>query len=102
MSAINTKAFVLIAVAAIGFVMAGAAILLIYDSFTLPAERVKIIEEAYDVAVLKILAPMFTTLITAALAYIFGEELVSSWAHRIRGDHQRGSPGIEHSHGRTD
>jgi hypothetical protein len=68
------------------------SLLFFHDSFQLPADRLGLIKDAFDIAVTKALLPMFTTLVTAVITYIFGKQLVSALADRLRADVGRRSP----------
>lgn len=86
MRTINTKYFVLIFTAAVALIIVVLSLLFFYEAFNLnlPADRLGAIKETYDLAVSKVLLSMFTTLVTAVLTYIFGKQLISAVADRIR------------------
>ena len=73
----TAKYIVLPFTAAISLTILALSLLFFYEAFALPADRLGSVKDA-------VLLPMFTTLVTAALTYIFGKPLVSAVADRIR------------------
>ncbi len=82
----NIKYFVLAATAMIGVAIFALSLLLFFEAYRLPVDKWKPLKDAFDSVVSTTLLPMFNTLVTAALAYIFGKQLVRALSERIRGN----------------
>lgn len=80
----DTRRLVLIAIATLGIIDAALSLFYFYESFHMPADRLSLVKDGFDLAVSRVLLPMFTTVVTAALAYIFGKPLVVALADRLR------------------
>jgi hypothetical protein len=80
----NAKYFVLASTAIIGGTIFALSLLVFFNAFELPADKWASVKDAFDSVVSTVLLPMFNTLVTAALAFIFGKELVPALAERIR------------------
>ena len=79
----NVKSTVAILTGALGLAILVVSLLYLYESFVLPIDRLGPVKDAFDLAISKVLLPMFTTLVTAVLTYIFGKQLVSAISGRI-------------------
>lgn len=86
----NAKQVVLFATGMLSLIIVALCFLFLYDSFSMPAERLGPIKDGFDLAVSRVLLPMFNTVVAVSLTYVFGKELVSALADRIRANSQRG------------
>ena len=86
----NAKNGVLILTAVLGLTIMSLSLFFLYEAFVLPSDRWGALKDAFDLAVSKVLLPMFTAFITAALTYIFGKQLVSAISDRIRDTGRKG------------
>ena len=82
----NSKYVVLVFAATISLIILVLSLFLFYEAFSLPADRLASVKDAFDITVAKVLLPMFTTVVTAALTYIFGKQLVSAVSDRLRAE----------------
>ena len=84
MTRIDPKFVVLSFAAIIGAIIVALSLLVFYSTFSLPADRFGLVKDAFDMVVSKVLLPLFTTIVTVSLTYIFGKQLVSAVSDRIR------------------
>jgi hypothetical protein len=84
MARIDTRYVVLVSTAALSVLIVALSLVFFFEAYSIPTDRFGSLKEAFDLAVSKVLLPMFTTLVTAALTYIFGKQLVSALSERIR------------------
>lgn len=59
----DTKKAVLVFTAVISLVTLAMSLLFLYEAFELPGDRFALLKDAFDLAVSKVLLPMFTTLV---------------------------------------
>jgi fructose-specific phosphotransferase system IIC component len=80
----NTRYFALASTAIIGAAIFALSLLAFFNAFRLPADKWGLVKDAFASVVPTVLLPMFNTLVTAALTYIFGKQLVPALSERIR------------------
>jgi hypothetical protein len=75
---------VLLITAVLGGVVAAISLFLFFGAIWLPSETFDSLRDAFDSAISQVLLPMFNTLVTASLAFIFGNQVVPALARRIQ------------------
>ena len=83
---IDFKVVVLTSTAAVAVLIVALSLIYFCVSFCFAAPRLGLLKDMFDLAVTKTLLSMFTTLVTAALTYIFGQHIVAAIGDRIRGN----------------
>jgi ABC-type Na+ efflux pump permease subunit len=80
----DAKRIALIAIGLLGVTIVVLSLMFLYEASSLTADRFAPLKDAFNLAVSQVLLQMFTTVVAAALTYIFGKQLVSALSERIR------------------